>query len=92
MHTPELQSQSYWHPRQVEVPVSQKGVVPEQPALLPLHPTQAPDPLQAVGAAQFSGAAVHASQVFDAGLQIGVVPEHPELSAGSQTSQALPTH
>lgn len=80
-------------PRHSMVVASQTGVAAVQGAcVLGAQPRHAPATVQTRGAVQLSGERVQASHVEVVELQIGVVPMHPESSAGSQSTQAPPTH
>jgi hypothetical protein len=57
----------------------QKGVAPEHCASL-VHWTQVPLGSSQTVPAEHCASAVHGAQVWDARTQIGVVPEHSELT------------
>jgi hypothetical protein len=84
-----MHSASVSQARQEVVAGSQMGLVAAaQPAwVVGSHPAQAPLEVQVSGGGQAADPEVQGSHSNVAGLQIGVVPEHPDASAGSH-----PTH
>lgn len=89
----DMHSAALAQPRHSVLSPSQMGVVRvSQPSCVAgSQPPHAPEGVHTKMPGQLSGSIVHASHSSDA-LQMGVLPEQPELSVRSQSTHRPPTH